>query len=104
MRLAPWSEGKLIVLTEGTEDALAILRSMPEVAPWATLGTAGVANVMLPDGAAITLTLDGDEPGRRAAREAAAVFKARGNRVRIANLPDGADPASMLVLKSRRAA
>lgn len=104
VRLAPWSDGKTLVLVEGTEDGLAILQAMPDAVPWATLGTSGVASVVLPKGAGVTVTLDGDEPGRRAAREAAAVFKLRGHRVRITHLPDGVDPASMLAAKNRRAA
>ena len=96
VRLAGWAEDKTIVLVEGVEDGLAVGQAMPEAAPWAVLGTSNAPHIILPDGAGVVLALDGDKAGRRATNEAAATFIAQGHRVRVAHLPDGADPASLL--------
>lgn len=97
VRLAPWREGRPLVLVEGVEDGLAVALAMGgEAGVWAVLGAPNAAAVDLPGGAEITLCLDGDEAGRRAAEEAARRIGARGHLVRVAELPDGADPASML--------
>ncbi len=104
VRLAPWGEGKSIVVVEGVEDGLAVLRSMPETTPWAVLGTANAKRVIVPAGAEVVLALDGDDPGRTAAREAGDALMAGGHCVKVAALPDGADPASLLAPVIGRAA
>ena len=104
VRLAPWDKDKTIVLVEGIEDGLAVLRAMPEAAPWAVLGVLNAKQAVLPSAAEVVLALDGDEAGKRAAKEAADALTARGHKVRIAALPDDADPADLLVPVTGRAA
>lgn len=96
VRLTPWSPGQRLVLTEGTEDGLAVALACPDVAVWAALGAWNVAWVLLPTGADIVLCLDPDETGQRAAREATAALWARGHRCRLAELPKGLDPNALL--------
>ena len=95
VRIGPWSPDKRVVLTEGVEDALAVQKSLPDVAAWATLGANNAHNVVLPTGASVVLALDGDDNGRQAAQRAAQEFESQGHDVKIAWLPDGADPASL---------
>lgn len=95
-RLAPWEEGRPVVLVEGVEDGLAVLRALPGATPWAVLGTGNAAHVALPERAEMILALDGDAAGRRGANAAAAAFCARGHRLRIATLPEGYDLDDLL--------
>ncbi len=104
VRLAPWDKDKTVVVVEGIEDGLAVLRAMPEAAPWAVLGVLNAKQIVLPSAAEVVLALDGDEAGRRAAKEAADALTARGRKVRIAALPGGADPADLLTPMTGRAA
>ena len=53
-------------------------------------------SVRLPDGAEVTLCLDGDEAGRRARVAAVKELWRRGHRVSVAELPDGLDPLDVL--------
>ena len=96
VRLAPWEPGKAICVTEGVEDALAIRQAVPDVVPWATTGAGMARNVALPAGAVVILVLDGDPSGRLAAIRAAEALHARGHPCRVAWLPPGADPNSIL--------
>jgi DNA primase len=96
VRLAPWEPGRRIVLIEGVEDGLAVLGACPEVTPWAVLGAGNAGSVRLPDGAKVTLCLDGDEAGRRAAVSTVKELWRRGHRVSVAKLPDGFDPLDVL--------
>jgi hypothetical protein len=96
VRLTPWEPGRRIVLIEGVEDGLAVLGACPEVTPWAVLGAGNADSVRLPDGAEVTLCLDGDEAGRRAAVSAVKELWRRGHRVSVAKLPDGFDPLDVL--------
>jgi DNA primase len=66
------------------------------VTPWAVLGAGNAGSVRLPDGADVTLCLDGDEAGRRATVSAVKELWRRGHRVSIAKLPDGFDPLDVL--------
>ncbi len=104
VRFAPWNKGKVIVVVEGIEDGLAVLRVMPEAAPWAVLGVLNAKKVVLPSAAEIVLALDGDDAGKRAAKEAADTHTARGHQVKVAALPGGADPADLLTPMPGRAA
>jgi DNA primase len=88
--------GRRIVVNEGVEDGLAVLDACPDVTPWAVLGAGNAGSVRLPDGADVTLCLDGDEAGRRAALAAAKELWRRGHRVSVAQLPDGLDPLDLL--------
>ncbi|WP_191057579.1 toprim domain-containing protein [Geminicoccus harenae] len=95
--LRPWLDGQRIVVVEGIEDGLAVAAACPDVSVVAVLGAANAATVQLPPRAPITLCLDGDDAGRKAAALAAKRLEERGYEVWIADLPDGADPASLLV-------
>ena len=95
VRLAPWSPGRPIVLTEGVEDGLAIAAMIPEATLWAVLGAANAASVVLPEGVDVILALDGDEAGRAATKWAVPALWRRGHRVRVLPLPDGADPLDL---------
>ena len=94
--LAPWREGNPIILVEGVEDGLAVLRAMPEAVPWAVLGASNAGAVVLPKGAGVILALDADSAGRQATHKAADTLTARGHRVRVAALPDGCDLNELL--------
>ena len=96
VRLAPLEKGRPIVVVEGVEDGLSTLHAVPQITPWAVLGAANVKYVALPEGAEVILALDGDQAGRRAASEAVTAFLRRGHAVRIATLPNGTDPASLI--------
>ena len=95
VQLAPWSEGKALILTEGIEDGLSV-RTVPGSTPWAVLGVSRGKDVVLPEGAEVVVALDGNEAGRRGAEAAAQAIHARGHRVRIARLPEGKDLNDLL--------
>ncbi len=97
VRLAPWQDDQPIVLTEGVEDGLAVLRGLPEATPWAALGAANTAQVVLPERAEIILALDCDDAGRQGTALAAEVFRRQGLQVRIAAFADGCDPNDVLL-------
>lgn len=96
VRLSPWDAGEPVILVEGVEDGLAVLAALPGACVWVCLGAGNAAHVALPEGTEALLCLDGDDPGRREAREAVAALTARGHRVRMADLPVGFDPNSLL--------
>ncbi len=96
VRLAPWSQYRPIVLVEGTEDGLAVLRALPDVTPWPVLGASNAAHVVVPEGAEVILALDGDNAGRQASAVAAEALSGRGHRMRIATLPEGRDLNDLL--------
>lgn len=83
VRLTP-RLAKIVVLTEGTEDGLSIAQATG-LAVWAALGTSGLRTVRLPDAVReVIIAADNDEPGEKAARDAAQRFLAEGRRVKIA--------------------
>jgi DNA primase len=85
VRLAVASE--TLVLCEGIEDALTIQQATG-LPCWATLGTAGLAAVLLPDTVrAVILATDNDTPGKAAAAKAAARFLNEKRQVKIAFPP-----------------
>lgn len=89
VRLAP--AGPTLVVAEGIENALTAMQESGLPA-WATLGTANMPRVVLPDETLeILIAADPDEAGQRAAREAAELWTAEGRRVRIATPPPGCD-------------
>ena len=96
VRLAPWEEGRPVVLVEGVEDGLAVLRALPGATPWAVLGAGNAADVALPKGADIMLAFDGDEAGRQASDATSATLWVRGHRVSIVPLPDDNDLNDLL--------
>jgi putative DNA primase/helicase len=82
VRLTP--TGETLALAEGIETALSVLQATA-VPIWATLGTANLSRVELPDCVReVLIAADSGEPGERAAHEAAAWFMREGRRVRIA--------------------
>jgi hypothetical protein len=97
VRLSCWQEGQRVVLTEGVEDALAIATVCPDVAAWAALGTGNAATVQLPHRSQVVLALDGDRAGRLATDVAAKAMRERGHTVMVAAIPDGLDPAALLL-------
>ena len=83
--------GEIVVLTEGIEDGLSIAQSTG-LAVWATLGTSGLRSVKLPETVReVIIAADNDEPGEKAARDAAQRFLAEGRRVKIARPSKGKD-------------
>lgn len=99
VRLAPLDANEPIFLTEGTEDALAIVGALKRQA-WAVLGTSNAAKVIVPKNAAIILAMDGDQAGQTATKNAEHALTARGHRVRSLALPTGVDPASIFAEKA----
>jgi hypothetical protein len=65
VRLSPY-DGDL-ALCEGVETALTVLEALGDRAVWATCGTTGYAEVLLPQGGRKFLYIDNDMPGIRAA-------------------------------------
>lgn len=66
VRLSPY--GGRLALAEGVETALTVLQFRPGFAVWATLGTTGMAEVLVPKGGTKLVCIDNDEPGVQAAR------------------------------------
>ncbi len=59
---------------------------------WAALGTSNLSKLTLPGIVKeVVIAADGDEPGRKAASEAAQVYLRQGRRVRIMEPPEGRD-------------
>jgi DNA primase len=76
VRLAP--AGQVLGLAEGVETALAC-RKLFRIPAWATLGTARLGSVTLPDVVRqVVIFGDGGEPGRAAGEKAAAEYSRRG--------------------------
>jgi len=81
----------IVVLTEGIEDGLSIAQATG-LAVWAVLGTSGLRAVELPDAVReVIIAADNDEPGEKAALDAAQRFLAEGRRVKIARPSKGSD-------------
>lgn len=73
-----------LIVTEGIEDALAVLSEAPSASAWVAAGAGMMAKMLLPETCQIvTIAADNDEPGQRAAEAAAAAFDRPGRRVRI---------------------
>ena len=89
--------GSELVLAEGVETALSVLQATEKPA-WATLGTSGLKAVRLPpDVKTVIIAADSDEPGEKAAQEAARRLSAEGRVVRIARPPLGLDFNDLLL-------
>ncbi len=99
VRLGEWREGMSVALAEGVEDSLSIRQAMSNanITPWACIGAWNARGVTFPPAAEVLLVLDGDPEGKKAAQKAAEALTVRGHRVRVAELPDGADPNEVLV-------
>lgn len=102
VRLSPVSE--TLVLVEGIEDALAVLR-MTGQTTWAVLGTAGFQNFVPPRGVRrIILAPDGDTAGRSVIGPAGDRLLKMGFQVEVALAPSGRDWNDVLLEFDERAA
>ena len=89
VRLA--AAGGSLVLAEGIETALSVMQATSKPT-WACLSTSGLKSVTLPrEVREVVIAADGDEPGEKAAHDAAQRFMAEGRTVRIMRAPDGKD-------------
>ncbi len=96
VRLAP--AGPELVLSEGIETGLSVQQATGLPA-WATLSTSGLRAVILPiEVKTVIIAADADEPGEKAAQEAAQRFIAEGRTVKIARPPRGMDFNDLLLM------
>ena len=96
VRLAPAMPE--LLLCEGIETGLS-LRQATGKTVWACMSTSGLKSVILPpEVETVIIAADGDEPGEKAAQEAARRFIAEGRTVKIARPPKGMDFNDMLQL------
>ncbi len=96
VRLA--AAGEELVLAEGIETSLSILQATGKPV-WACLGTSGLKAVILPpEVKTVIIAADGDEPGEKAAPEAARRLYLEGRTVKIARPPAGMDFNDLLQL------
>ena len=87
-----------LILAEGIETALSVMQATGK-ATWACLSTSGLKTVVLPQEVReVVIAADGDEPGEKAAREAAQRFLTEGRKVKIARAPKGMDYNDVLLL------
>jgi hypothetical protein len=98
VRLAP--AGEVLMIGEGIETCLAVM-ACTGLPAWAALSTSGMCALDLPSGVRkVVLLADGDEPGERAAREAALRWIRDGRQVRIARPLQGMDFNAMLLARA----
>ncbi len=98
VRLAP--AGSELVIAEGIETAFSVQQATGKPA-WAALSTSGIKAVALPtEVRTIIIAADGDDPGEKAAQEAARRFVAEGRTAKIARPPIGMDFNDLLKLPS----
>jgi len=99
--LAPTTDR--VWLTEGIEDALALVQMMQEPA-WAVLGTSGFKTIALPESIKqVILAPDGDDAGQGVIQETAHRLAGQGREVRAAKLPAGKDWCDVLDTYEERA-
>jgi predicted P-loop ATPase/phage/plasmid primase-like uncharacterized protein len=82
-----------IVLAEGVETALSVWQATGQET-WACLGISNIARAPVPDGTAIIVARDGDEPGSKAdhqLRRAVTILRGQGREVAVAEPPAGQD-------------
>jgi putative DNA primase/helicase len=92
--------GDVLMVGEGIETCLAAMQATGHPA-WAALSTSGLCALDLPDIIREVIVLaDGDDPGEKAARDAALRWSREGRRVRIARLPQGMDFNDLLMSRS----
>ena len=86
-------------VSEGIESGLSVGQSTG-LSVWAALSTSGLGALVMPAQVRrIVILADGDEPGEKAARTAAARWCHEGREVRIARPPGGADFNDLLVAR-----
>ena len=91
-----------LAVTEGIETGLSFQLST-SIPTWAALSTGGMRSLILPDlpmASFITIAADADEPGLKAAEEAALRWREDGRHVRIVAPPMGRDFNDMLIKAS----
>ncbi len=89
VRLA--SPASPLMIAEGIETALSAMQATG-LAAWAALSAPGLVALDLPlEFRDLILLADGDPPGERAVRQAAARWHKEGRRVRVARAPQGQD-------------
>ena len=94
VRLGPATDR--VWLTEGVEDALALMQMMGEPA-WAVLGTSGYKTVEIPKSIKqVILAPDGDDAGQGVIQETGARLADQGHEVRAAKMPAGQDWCDLL--------
>lgn len=89
----------MAIVVEGYMDVLALHEAGigGAVAPLGTYATPAQAALLKRLGVGVRLVFDGDEAGRRAARRSSEVFLREGVEVDVVLLPEGKDPADILV-------
>lgn len=99
IRLSPVAEE--LVIGEGIETALSVMQASGQPG-WAA-GSAKALELLIlpPEVRRVTIAADGDEPGERAARRAAARWAGEGRDVRIARAPRGKDFNDLLMESAR---
>ena len=96
VRLAIAAES--LILAEGLETALSVMQATSNPT-WACLSTSGLKTVVLPQGVLeVVIAADGDDPGEKAAQDAAQRFHTEGRIVKIARAPKGMDYNDVLML------
>ena len=101
VRLA--AHGPRLAISEGVETGLSVLQSCPGLPVWATLGTAGFLNLIIPPGVTdLTIAADAGKPGEIAAQKAARRFAREVSRVTIARPPSGHDDFNDVLTRSAR--
>ena len=87
-----------LIVCEGLEDGLSLLEVQPDACVWATLGTSGMINVVLPDSThEVIIASDADPAGQNAAKKLAIRLKKEGRVARIATPAPYKDFNEMLV-------
>jgi len=82
-----------IILCEGVETALSVWQATGQES-WACLGISNIARAPLPEGAAVIIARDGDEPNSKAdqhLRQAITILRGQGREVTVAEPPPGMD-------------
>jgi len=84
-------------VAEGIESGLSVQQAA-DLPVWAALSTSGLTGLVLPARVRhVVILADGDEPGEKAARTAAARWRLEGRSVRIARPPRGSDFNDLLI-------
>jgi len=82
-----------IILAEGVETALSVWQATGQET-WACLGVSNIARACIPDGVAVIVARDGDEPNSKAdhrLRRSVAILRGQGRGVTVAEPPAGMD-------------
>jgi putative DNA primase/helicase len=91
-----------VMVGEGIETSLSAMQGTGR-ATWAALSAPGLCTLDLPRPIRDVIILaDGDEPGERAAQDAAQRWNRQGRRVRIARAPSGLDFNDLLLGRARQ--